>query len=219
MTEQPAASRLEPTSSWSGYIQWFCIGLILITALSILAVHLPERLKLLLVFSVIYGLIAGGVLTTMAVKRGVPVKHSLIVSILCLTIFGQSLVLYLSHQRYKEATLQQFKMDKTTFVLDRMLAKGEPPSDPESRKQYDEVLKQFQAAKQDRQDKEQQLLAISSYLQHRISGIATLQAPWPQLFWLLELVLCCLSAVWASHQVSRPEHSASSADTSPSDES
>lgn len=217
--DQPAVSQPEPTSAWSGFIQWFCIGLVLITALSILAVHLPERLKLLLVFSVVYGMTAGAVLTTLAFKLGLSVKRSLLVAILCLTVFGQSLVLYLSHQRYKEATLQQFKMDKTSLMLEHTLAKGEPPSDPESRKQHEEFLKQFESAKQERRDKEQQLLAISSYLQHRISPVARLKTPWPQLFWLLELVLCCLAALWASSQVPRPESPASSPEAPPLDES
>ena len=128
--DQSAESQPELTSSWSGFIQSFCIGLVLITALSILAVHLPERLKLLLVFSVVYGMIAGAILTTLAFKLGLSVKRSLLVAILCLTVFGQSLVLYLSHQRYKEATLQQFKMDKTSLMLEHTLAKGEPPADP-----------------------------------------------------------------------------------------
>ncbi|WP_145230118.1 hypothetical protein [Gimesia algae] len=205
MMDQPAVSQPEPTSARSGFIQWFCIGLVLVTALSILAVHLPERLKLLLVFSVVYGLITGAVLTTLAFKLGVSVKRSLLVAILCLTVFGQSLVLYLSHQRYKEAILQQFKMDKTSLMLEYTLTKVEPSSDPESRKQYDLLLAQIQEAKQERQDKEQQLPLISSYMQHRISPIARLETPWPQLFWLLELVLCCLAAVWASLQVSRPD--------------
>ncbi|MCA9007225.1 MAG: hypothetical protein KDA70_18285 [Planctomycetaceae bacterium] len=217
--DQSAESQPELTSSWSGYIQWFCIGLVLITALSILAVHLPERLKLLLVFSVVYGMIAGALLTTLAFKLGLSVKRSLLVAILCLTVFGQSLVLYLSHQRYKEATLQQFKMDKTSLMLEHTLAKGEPPADPASRKQHEEFLKQFEAAKQERRDKEQQLLAISSYLQHRISSIARLETPWPQMFWLIELVLCCVAAIWASFQVPRPESPAPPEQASPLDES
>ncbi|HAH45768.1 hypothetical protein [Gimesia sp.] len=206
MTDPSLVSPAATISSKSSFFQWFCIGLVLITALSILAVHLPERLKLLLVFAVVYGLIAGGLLTSLAVKLDVPVKRSLLVSILCLTVFGQSLVLYLSHQRYKEATLQQFKLDKTSLMLNRMM-QGEPPTDPESRKQYDQVLKQFEAAKQERQDKEQQLLAVSSYLQHRISSVARVEAPWPQLFWTIELVFSCLAAIWASLQVSHPDSS------------
>ncbi|WP_417391592.1 hypothetical protein [Gimesia sp.] len=218
MTDPSLVSPAATISSKSSFFQWFCIGLVLITALSILAVHLPERLKLLLVFAVVYGLIAGGLLTSLAVKLDVPVKRSLLVSILCLTVFGQSLVLYLSHQRYKEATLQQFKLDKTSLMLNRMM-QGEPPSDPESRKQYDQVLKQFEAAKQERQDKEQQLLAVSSYLQHRISSVARVEAPWPQLFWTIELVLSCLAAIWASIQVSHPVSSVSLPEESPQEES
>ncbi|HCO26273.1 MAG: hypothetical protein CME31_12215 [Gimesia sp.] len=219
MMDQPAVSQPEPTSSWSGFIQWFCIGLVLIMALSILAVHLPERLKLLLVYSVVYGMIVGAALTTLAFKLGLSLKWSLLVAILCLTVFGQSLVLYLSHQRYKEATLQQFKMDKTSLMLEHTLAKGEPPSDPEARKQHEEFIKQFESAKQERRDKEQQLLEISSYLQHRISPVARLETPWPQLFWFIELILCCVAAIWASLQVPRPESPASTAEAPPLDKS
>jgi|GEM_PF-2066410 len=205
MTDQPSESQSAQTNSKNGFIQWLIVALILMTALSLLAVHLPERLKLLLVYAIVYGLISGGVLTTLAVKFGVPNSKKLILTIVCLIIFGQSLVLSLSHQRYKEATLKQFKADQTSIVLDRMFSAGEPPEAPEARKQYEQFLDQFQAAKADRREKEQRLLQISSYLQHRLSPVANLKTPWPHLFWFLELVLCCLSAIWASRQVTQAE--------------
>ncbi|WP_339733118.1 hypothetical protein [uncultured Gimesia sp.] len=205
MPDQPLASQPAQRHSTAGYVQWLIISLILITALSLLAVHLPDRLKLLLVYAVVYGLISGGALTTLAIKLDIPVKRTLILSIVCLTIFGQSLILYLSHQRYQEATQRQFQADQTSIVIERMLRTGEPPEDPKARKEYEQVVEQFQKAKAERREKEQQLLEISSYLQHRISPIAKLKSPWPQLFWLLELIFCCLAAIWASLQVAKPE--------------
>lgn len=205
MSDQPSESPpAQQRHSPAVFIQWLIVSLILITALSLLAVHLPERLKLLLVYAVVYGLISGGALTTLAIKLGVPAKRTLMLSIVCLVILGQSLILYLSHQRYQEATQRQFKADQTSIVIDRMLRSGEPPEDPEARKEYEQVIEQFEKAKAERRDKEQQLLEISSYLQHRISPIATLKSPWPHLFWLLELILCCLAAIWASRQVAKP---------------
>ncbi|MFK7776781.1 MAG: hypothetical protein QM501_01505 [Gimesia sp.] len=208
MTDQiPEQQSSQPIFN-TGFLQWLIVSGILITALSILAVHLPERLKLLLVYAIVYGLISGGVLTTLALKFGLPLKKTIILAIICLIISGQSLVLYLSHQRYQEATLKRFKADQTLFAIDRMFATGEPPEDPKARKEYEQVLKQYQAAKLDRKEKEQNLLLISSYLQHRISSVANLKTPWPQLFWLVELLFCCISAIWASRQVahSGPEH-------------
>ncbi|MCA9017079.1 MAG: hypothetical protein KDA77_17235 [Planctomycetaceae bacterium] len=205
MPDQPSDSQPAQRHSSAGFVQWLIVSLILITALSLLAVHLPERLKLLLVYSVVFGLISGGVLTTLAIKLGVPVRRTLTLSIVCLTILGQSLILYLSHQRYQEATQRQFQVDQTSIVIDRMLRTGEPPEDPEARKEYEQVVEQFQKAKAERRQKEQQLLEISSYLQHRISPVAHLKSPWPHLFWVLELILCCLSAIWASRQVAKPE--------------
>lgn len=205
MTDQPSEPQPAQTNSRNGFIQWLIVALILMTALSLLAVHLPERLKLLLVYAIVYGLISGGALTTLAVKFGLPSNKKLILTIVCLIIFGQSLVLSLSHQRYKKATLKQFKADQTSIVLDRMFSAGEPPEDPEAREQYEQFLNQFQAAKADRREKEQRLLQISSYLQHRLSPVANLRTPWPHLFWFLELVLCCLSAIWASRQVTQSE--------------
>lgn len=208
MPDQPSESQSPQRRSTASYVQWIIVSLILITGLSLLAVHLPERLKLLLVYAVVYGLIAGGALTTLAIKLCIPVKRTLTLSIVCLTIFGQSLILYLSHQRYQAATLQEFKADQTSIVIERMLRTGEPPEAPEARKQYDQVVKQIAEAKAERREKEQRLLEISSYLQHRISPIAKLKYPWPHLFWLLELILCCLAVIWASRQVAKPEQKA-----------
>ncbi len=205
MTDQITESQPAQPNSKTGFVQWLLVALVLITALSLLAVHLPERLKLLLVYAVVYGLIAGGALTTLAVKFGVTINKMFILTLVCLIIFGQSLVLYLSHQRYKDATLKQFKADQTSMVIDRMFSTGEPPEDPEARKEYEQVFKQFQAAKTERKETEQRLLQISSYLQHRISPVANLKSPWPHLFWLLELTLCCLAAIWASRQVTQSE--------------
>ncbi|QDT28685.1 hypothetical protein [Gimesia panareensis] len=204
MPDPTSEAQSEPQGSTTGFLSWLLISLVLMTALSLLAVHLPERLKLLLVYAVVYGLIAGGMLATLAVKSGLTVTRSLLSVIVLLTISGQCLVLYLSHQRYQEATQRQFKLDQTALVIDRMFAKGEPPEDPQARKEYDQVLKQFQAAKKERQDKEQRLLKISSYLEHRLSPVARLDAPWPLLFWLLELTLCSAAAVWAGRQVAQP---------------
>lgn len=205
MTDQPSATQPVQSEPKSGFIQWFVISLILMTALSLLAVHLPERLKLLLVYAVVYGLISGGTLTTLAVKFGLPTKKVLLLIIIGLTICGQTLVLYLSHQRYQEATLIRFQADQTAIVMERMFATNKPPDEPEAREGYEQMLKQFQAAKAERREKEQNLLKISSYLKHRISPVANLTTPWPELFWLLELVLCCLAAVWASRQVTQSE--------------
>lgn len=193
---------LEPVArSRAGFFQWFAISLILITALSLIAVHLPERLKLLLVFAIVYGLIAGGGLTTLAVKMGLSVKRPILISLVCLIIFGQSLTLYLTHQRYKESMQRQFQADQTLLVLERMQRTGAPPEDSEARQQYDQVVQQIDKAKAERKAKEKQLLKISSYLQHRISSITSLGTPWPELFWFCELIGCCFAAIWASRQV------------------
>lgn len=204
MSDPTSEVQSESPGSRSGFLSWLIIGLILMTALSLLAVHLPERLKLILVYAVVYGLVAGAMLSTLAVKTGLTVTRGILLTIVILTIAGQGLVLYLSHQRYQAATLRQFKLDQTTLVIDRMFATGEPPEDPQARKEYDQVLEQFQAAKKERQEKKQHLLKISSYLEHRISPVAQLNAPWPLLFWLVELTLCCVAAVWASRQVTQP---------------
>jgi len=201
MIDQLSESQSLQSNFKSGFMQWLIVSGVFITALSLLAVHLPERLKLLLVYAVVYGLISGGALTTLAQKFGLPVKKTVILAIVCLIIFGQSLVLYLSHQRYQEATLKRFKADQTSFTIDRMFATGEPPENPQARKEYEQVLKQYQAAKLERKEKEQNLLKISSYLQHRISSVTNLKTPWPQLFWFTELLFCCISAIWASRQV------------------
>ncbi|MEQ8851121.1 hypothetical protein [Gimesia sp.] len=204
MSDPTSEVQSESPGSRSGFLSWLIIGLILMTALSLLAVHLPERLKLILVYAVVYGLVAGAMLSTLAVKTGLTVTRGILLTIVILTIAGQGLVLYLSHQRYQAATLRQFKLDQTTLVIDRMFATGEPPEDPQARKEYDQVLEQFQAAKKERQEKKEHLLKISSYLEHRISPVARLNAPWPLLFWLVELTLCCVAAVWASRQVTQP---------------
>lgn len=204
MSDPTSEVQSESPGSRSGFLSWLIIGLILMTALSLLAVHLPERLKLILVYAVVYGLVAGAMLSTLAVKTGLTVTRGILLTIVILTIAGQGLVLYLSHQRYQAATLRQFKLDQTTLVIDRMFATGEPPEDPQARKEYDQVLEQFQAAKKERQEKKEHLLKISSYLEHRISPVAQLNAPWPLLFWLVELTLCCVAAVWASRQVTQP---------------
>ena len=204
MSDPTSEVQSESPGSRTGFLSWLIISLVLMTALSLLAVHLPERLKLILVYAVVYGLVAGAMLSTLAVKTGLTVTRAILLTIVILTIAGQGLVLYLSHQRYQAATLRQFKLDQTTLVIDRMFATGEPPEDPQARKEYDQVLEQFQAAKKERQEKKEHLLKISSYLEHRISPVAQLNAPWPLLFWLVELTLCCVAAVWASRQVTQP---------------
>lgn len=204
MSDPTSEVQSESPGSRTGFLSWLIISLVLMTALSLLAVHLPERLKLILVYAVVYGLVAGAMLSTLAVKTGLTVTRGILLTIVILTIAGQGLVLYLSHQRYQAATLRQFKLDQTTLVIDRMFATGEPPEDPQARKEYDQVLEQFQAAKKERQEKKEHLLKISSYLEHRISPVAQLSAPWPLLFWLVELTLCCVAAVWASRQVTQP---------------
>ncbi len=219
MTDQIPARQTPESKYKIELIQWLVVSGVLITALSLLAVHLPERLKLLLVYAVVYGLISGGALTTVALKFGLPIKKTIILAIVCFVILGQSLILYLSHQRYQEATLKRFKADKTMFTVDRMFATGTPPEDPQARKEYEQVLKQVQAAKLDRKEKEKNLLLISSYLQHRISAIAKLKTPWPQLFWLTELVLCCFSAIWAGRQVAQSTQENSSMEESSEAES
>jgi len=203
----------------SAFIPWLVASGVLITALSLLAVHLPERLKLLLIYAVVYGLISGGALTTLAIKFGLPIKKTITLSIVCLVISGQFLILYLSHQRYQEATLKRFKADQTMFSIDRMFATGKPPEDPETLKGYEQSRKLYQEAKLERQQKEKNLLLVSSYLEHRISAISKLKTPWPQLFWLMELLFCCLSAIWASRQLAYPESENASISDSPEAES
>ncbi len=152
----------------AGLFGWLLLSVVAVSVLTIAAVHAPARVKLIGLFAVVYGLFAGWLLSkAVRVTTGHLSKLQLVLSFLLIAA-GQCTVTVESYRLHKAAVMQRFEWSSE--------------------------------AKSPRADEMRQLLrqttSFSAYLQRRVSPLGVWPAPWPAVFWGVEVLLCGAAGAW-----------------------
>ena len=172
--------------------RWLAAGAVFLTAWTLVCAHAPSRIKLIGLFALAYGLLAGLVLKHLARLAGLRPSWQLPALTFVLVAAGQVGLALESHRLYAAEVQRNIESDKSRAALALMLQTSEPPADPESRALFDDMRQTLGAPSQTR---------FADYLQHRLSSLGNWPAPWPEVIWCLEIAASAAAAAWLA---SRP---------------
>jgi len=153
---------------------WLGGGLLAVLVLSITASFAPPIMKRLIIFYAIYGIASGMVLNWLAEELRPGWTKGLVIWGGILTVVGAVNMGWLSYQHFRKAREEFAAANPRDAVLEAHLQRLSE-QDEELRIRYEE-------------EKRRTKPLFPDYLAHRISGIADLKTPWPEIFWGIEVL-------------------------------
>ena len=162
--DQPETERNER----AGLLQWLLLSVVAVSVLTIVAVHAPARIKLLGLFAVFYGLLAGWLLGKAARATSRRFSRLQLVLSFLLIAAGQCGVTAESHRLHRAAVMQQFERSR----------EAKSPRANEMRQLLREGAH------------------FSAYLRYRVSPLGVWYEPWPAVFWGFEVLVCGAAGTW-----------------------
>jgi len=181
---------------------WLAVSLIGTVAVTLTAVHLPGRVKLIGLFAVGYGLLVGWGTSRLAATFRVRSRGLVVSFALLLAFVGQLGMAFESHRlfsaRQRSAQKEQLKDSPMGRLLLRNIDSETPPDDPEQRKHYKAMREVLHPP-------------FSAYLKYRTRAITQyypslrdLPEQWPIVLWIVEGLLgtCAASVIaWRKNGV------------------
>jgi hypothetical protein len=173
----------QPVQKESGTLSWLPIAVILTTAMSVAAAHVPSRVRLIGLFSVAFGLMLGWLLVQLNGKlnANLPVKF----------IAGIAAVLTL------------LGLVGSTWQLCRLDAQNRAPSANESLalKMMEQMKSQMPIDGQQKDSPSNSLseeldTSFRGYLSRRIRKLGHWSSPWPEVIWGTELLAGAAASFW-----------------------
>lgn len=165
------------SASWSGFVILLALSVV---AATILFAHAPARIRLIGLFAVAYGAVVGYLAAQFAKRTGLPCSSMAVALTFLAILVGQIGVAVESYRLAHRETL----FTPEHAAANAMLSAAEPPENPRSRK----LLEDMQATLGRGQN-------FSNYLGHRVAALGAWTRPWPEIFWVLEMLLASASGV------------------------
>jgi hypothetical protein len=162
-------------------LTWLAVVALVAWGLSVLTGHLPPRLRLLVLFSVAFGLLVGGAAGLLADEFGVRRVRRSSAALFLLTVAGlvnQTLTAYRQEQAAGRARAQADPQQ----MLALQFLQSAMADDPELKQRYLEERARLQPT-------------FGDYLAQRWSRWGRMPAPWPAIIWGAELMLGGIAAV------------------------
>ena len=170
---------------------WCLASAMCLLLLSIVSVHAPERIKLLGLFPLATGALAGCLLALLADRLEVRGPWRIAVVAAVLIAGSQVGTLWLSYQRYQErlpVSLQQSPL----LQPDQLVPDETAELSDESRAALEQMRQDAIARKEQQQWRK----SLPGYWQQRLSAIGIWSEPWPAVFWGLEVLGASLLGGW-----------------------
>ncbi|MEX2287287.1 MAG: hypothetical protein WD648_09375 [Planctomycetaceae bacterium] len=163
---------------------WLLFAVVGLTALTLVFVHAPGRIKLIGLYAVVYGLIAGGALGLLARKLRLPSTMRLVVISFLLIAAGEMGIAIESHRVWAAGGWDAFDKSPTGKLAAEVLINPGSPAD-------------LRASLQESLDRQHEEFSFPGYLARRVSPLGAWPAPWPTVAWLAEVVLAAAAGCWA----------------------
>lgn len=185
------------------FLKWLALGAVGLALLSFLAAHAPPRVKLLGLFAVGYGFLAGWGLSRLADLVDLSNRRVLISASLALILAGQLGLVWESHRLYE--VRERKRLETTAQPLFPQLlqqtAKLESGEDLDNLRTAEALASSLQ---QERQRVLAERTRFQNYLKHRVSALGDWPPPWPLVFWCVETFLGTFVGVGVIHRMAPP---------------
>jgi hypothetical protein len=187
---QPEAvqSDVEPGGRGHGWFSWLVLLLVATAALSLLAVYLPARVKMLGLFAIGHGLVAGGIAARLAsIFELSPASRGASAGVVFLVIVaGQIGMAVESHRLYRAELERVVAANPKRRAVLRMLQSVKTPDDPKTKQLTADVRKTIGVHD----------TSFADYLQFRVSEIGVHSHRLAEAIWILEIGLGSLAGTW-----------------------
>ena len=176
-----ANGKTDPISGGSSVLSWFCASIIAVTAISIAAAHAPPRIRLIGLFSIVFGLMVGWVVVWLESQlQAEPGRRFAVVTAVLLSLCGLI-----------GSTWQSSRLDEL-----RSMQSGKDALAARLIKEFEQQDKQPVSDHQRRSE----VTEFQKYLSRRLKNLGNWTTPWPECFWVSELIAAAIAAGWMSYQ-------------------
>lgn len=190
MDDAPSASTEAPASQSPGTIRWFVACLVVTIALSIVAAHVPGRVRLIVLFSVGFGLLIGWIVVQLSEKLKLNCSRKVMADYAALlTLAG---------------------LIGSTVEIHRLDAKNRKPSANEMlavqmAEQMKEKMPSAEKGKSNSLNSLSEALDTSfrRHLARRVRQLGDMQPPLPELIWSAELLAGMVAGYWIANRLSK----------------
>jgi hypothetical protein len=176
-----AKGQTDPISDGSSVLIWFFASIIAVTGLSIAAAHAPARIRLIGLFSIAFGLIVGwGVVRLASQLQAEPRRRVSAITAILLSLCGLI-----------GSTWQSSRLDEA-----RSTQSGNDTLAARLINEFDRQEKAHGNGVQSRSE----VTEFQKYLSRRLKNLGNWTTPWPECFWVSELMAAAIAAGWMSYQ-------------------
>jgi len=176
-----------PAGRRNGRLSWLVLFLLATAAISLVAVHLPPRVKMLGLFAIGHGLLAGWAAARLAAVFDLTAAKGVWSAIVFVVILGGQIGMAVESNRLdRVAEERAMAANPKRAALWRMLESGKFPDDPESKQIADDARRTIGARG----------TSFADYLQFRTSALGIKSRPLAAAIWILEIGLGSLAGTW-----------------------
>lgn len=177
-------------------LAWLIGSVVGIALFAGLAAHLLDRVKLLGLFPLIWGAVAGAGLRWWANECQLGSARWLPGISFLLLAAGEAGIVMESWRVHRTELQRQFDNDPSAGFM-RQAQKQVPKAADTSKNPEEAALhQQLQAELERVRVLRRYALSLSAYLHRRLKKLGDLSQPWPEAFWAAEIVLGSLCGVW-----------------------
>jgi hypothetical protein len=171
----------------NGRLSWLVLFLVATASISLAAVHLPPRVKMLGLFAIGHGLLAGWAAARLAAVFDLPAGKAVWSAVVFVVILGGQIEMAVESRRLAQTAEERaIAANPKRAALLRMLESGKFPDDPKSKQVIDDTRQTIGA----------QGTSIADYLQFRVSALGIQSRPLAAAIWFLEIGLGSLAGMW-----------------------
>ena len=174
-----ANGQTEPRSGGSSVLIWLSACLIAVTALSIAAAHAPSRIRLIGLFSMAFGLVVGWVIVRLASQlEAEPGRRFIVVTAMLLSLGGLIGSTWQTSRLAESSTGLSGKDALAARLIKELEQQSNAPGSENQRRS--------------------EVTGFQKYLLRRLQKLGNWTSPWPECFWVTELVAATIAAGWMS---------------------
>ena len=185
-------------ASATRFPSWLAASIAGLTLLAVAASYAPLKLRLIGLFAIGFGLVAGAVAGRLAARLGVrPCKFAVTCAglLTALTLAGSTLLTWQMQSR----------------ELRELHSAPAPPIPGAEEYPVQQELQEQATAERERVL--DQRTRFSTFLQQRLAAFSTLTEPWPAVVWACELALAAVAGAWATMVAARRSAAIASRDS------
>lgn len=188
-------------------LAWLLGSVVGIMLFAVVAAHLPDRTKLLGLFPLFWGAVAGAGLRWWANECHLESPRWLVGLSCVLLAAGEAGIVAEAWRVHRTELQRQFESDPSTGFLRQAQKQGTMPLETAKSPEEAALHKQLQTEMERVRELRRYALSLPAFLSRRLKRLGVLPQPWPEVFWAGEIVLGSLCGVWVLHQMGSPRSS------------